>query len=172
MRAVLRGVALGLLVPALAAAAGACSLITPTPQSVEPVANGPLFGDADRALTRFDPTELLKQVKGGQGCRAAGGGTDAGGGSGPDTFHRAWVLTCPRIGDDRTIYFLLSDAIEGELQRIATVPGSSHEWGNVPDPLSTVWDIQGNAYLGSMRSLGVNGNGTLSIFLSLDLVAP
>jgi hypothetical protein len=169
MRAVLRGVALGLLVPAVAAVAVACSLTTPTPP---PVANQRAFGDADRALTRFDPTELLKQVTGGQGCRGAGGGTDAGGGSGPDTFHRAWVLTCPRIGDDRTIYFLLSDAIEAELQRIATVPGSSHEFGNTPDPLNAVWDIQGNAYLGSMRSLGVNGNGNISIFLSLDLVAP
>lgn len=172
MRAVLRGVALGLVVPALAAVAGACSLTAPTPQPVEPVANSPVFGDADRALERFDPTELIKQVKGGQTCRGDARGGGGGGGSGPDTFHRAWVLTCPRIGDDRTVYFLLTDAIDAELRRIATVPGSSHEFGNTPEPLNAVWDIRGNAYLGSMRSLGVNGNGNLSIFLSLDLVAP
>jgi hypothetical protein len=34
-----------------------------------------------------------------------------------------------------------------------------------------VWDVRGNAYVGSMRALGVNGNGNLSVFVSLDLAA-
>lgn len=168
MRAVLRGVTLGLLVPTVAAIAGACSLTVPNPQPVEPVSHRPALGDADRALAQFDPTELIKQLKEGQTCRGEGGGSSGT----DDTLHRDWVLTCPRVGDDRTIYFLVADAIEAELNQIATVPGSGAKLGDVPNPLSNVWDIRGNAYLGSMRALGVNGNGSISIFVSLDLIVP
>ena len=81
-------------------------------------------------------------------------------------------MTCPRLGDDRNIYFLIVDAIDAELQKIATTPGHASQLGEAQDPLSSVWDVRGNAYVGSMRALGVNGNGNLSVFVSLDLAVP
>lgn len=145
--------------------AGACSVITPTPQ---PVTSRPALGNADRALATFDPAALAKRLAGGPACLASGGG---GSGSGV-TLHRDWVLTCPRINDDRTIYFLLTDAIEAELRGIATVTDRGGELGNAQEPASTIWDVRGNAYVGFVHALLVNGNGNLSIFVNVDLVAP
>jgi hypothetical protein len=162
MRPALHRLALCQLVLAVA---GGCSVIAPTPQ---PETNPPVFGNADRALEKFDPTELAKRLQGGPACRDSPGGS-----TGSDVaFHRDWILTCPRIGDDRTNYFLLTDAIDAELRRIATVPGRGGQLGNAQEPASTVWDIKGNAYVGSARALLVNGNVNMSIFINLDLLVP
>jgi hypothetical protein len=147
------------------AVVGGCSVIAPTPQAVT---NLPAFGNADRALATFDPTELAKRLAGGPACIASGGG---GAGIG-DIAQREWVLTCPRIDDDRTIYFLLTDAIDAELRRIATVPRRGGSLGNAQEPASDVWALRGNAYVGFVHARLVNGNGDLSIFVSIDLVAP
>ena len=159
------------MVTAVAVIAGACSpavsTLPPVPTPA-PVAQRPVLTDRDRGLARFDPAESIKGVAGGQACRVEGGG---GGGDG-ETFHSESVVICPRAGDDRTIYFLLVDAIEADLRRIGTVPGRGQSLGVVPEPLSTVWDVRGDAYRGSVRALGVNGLGNISIFVSMDLVVP
>ena len=160
-------VLLGSLMLAVAATIGACAAPAPT-VVVAPAPVRSSLGDSDRALARFDAEVLLRGVKGGNGCQAEGGG----GGGSDDNVHRDWLFTCPRPGADRTVYFLLSEAIEAELKRIATVPAQSKSIRDVPDPLSSVWQIRGEAYRGTVRALGVNGNGTLLIFVDLDLAAP
>ena len=81
-------------------------------------------------------------------------------------------MTCPRVGGDRTIYFELEDAIEAELGRIATVEGKSAGSGDAPDPISATLDVRGNAYLGTVRILGVNGNANITTFVDVDLAIP
>jgi hypothetical protein len=150
---------------------GACSILEPSPSSPStpnPVARRPAFGDADRALRQLDVSALTEPLDGGKACRR----DDGGGSSSDDTFHREWIVTCPRLGDDRNIYFLIVDAIDAELRKVATTPGHASQLGDAQDPLSTLWDVRGNAYVGSMRALGVNGNGNLSVFVSLDLAVP
>ena len=162
MRTAVRRLALCQLVLVVA---GGCSIIAPTTQ---PVTRRPTLGNADLALAKFDPTELAKRLAGGPACLASGGG----GAGTEETSQREWELTCPRIDDDRTIYFLLTDAIDAELHRIATVPHRGGTLGNAQESASDVWAIRGNAYVGFVHARLVNGNANLSIFVSIDLVAP
>ena len=107
---------------------------------------------------------ILASVEGGGACRLGDGG-----GSGTDRrIHRSWTVTCPRLGRDRTIYFELRDAIQAALTRIATVDGSSGESSDASEPISTVYAFRGNAYIGTVRILGVNGPADLTIFVDLD----
>ncbi len=167
----MRSALLSVLVSVVAFSVGGCSILEPSPSSPStpnPVAKRPALGDADRALRQLDVSALTESLDGGRACRR-----DDGGGSGSDdTFHREWIVTCPRVGNDRNIYFLIVDAIDGELQKIATTPGHASQLGEAQDPLSSLWDVRGNAYVGSIRALGVNGNGNLSVFVSLDLAVP
>jgi hypothetical protein len=110
-------------------------------------------------------------VEGGQQCQ----GDDEDrvvSGSGPSTTVRhEWIIVCARPGDDRTLYFLLSEAVDTSLQRLTTAQiGSTSEWpNNAQDPITTDWTVKGGGYLGKIRLVGTNGAGTLSIAVSLDL---
>ena len=62
--------------------------------------------------------------------------------------------------------------IEIQIVDRVTVPGRGGKLGNAQDPARAVWDIRGNAYVGPAHALGVNGNGSPSSFVNLDLVVP
>ena len=147
----------------------ACGIEAPTtpPTTPIPVARVPK-GPADDALDRFDLAEIIASVDPGAVCQL----DDRGGGGNEERTHRSWTVVCPRPGRDRTIYFELSDAIQAKLKSIATINGSSGESGDASQPITTTWAIRGNAYIGSVRVLGVNGPADITTFIDLDLAIP
>jgi hypothetical protein len=157
-----------LVLLALICVMAACAVPVPTPPSTPlPVAQAPK-GLADQALDQFDLASILASVDPGAVCQLGGGG----GGGTEERVHRSWTVICPRPGRDRTIYFDLRDAIQAELIRIATVEGSSGDSGDATQPISTVWAIRGNAYIGTVRVLGVNGPADITTFVDLDAAIP
>ncbi len=137
------------------------------PPSVQPVGHA-VKGPADIALDRFDLAAILKTVDGGSACHLEGGGRSGS----SDRVHIAWTVTCPRPGGDRTVYFQLADAIEAELGKIATIDGKTGATGDAAAPISTVMGVRGNAYIGSVQILGVNGVANMTTFVDIDLAIP
>jgi hypothetical protein len=161
MRGGMRRLAPLVLISLLTACAAPAS---PSVQGVGHAAKGP----ADVALERFDLAAILKTIDGRSVCRLEGGGSSGT----SDRVHIAWTVTCPRPGSDRTVYFQLTDAIEAELGRIATINGQTGEGGDAAAPISTVLGVRGNAYIGSVRVLGVNGVANITTFVDIDLAIP
>ena len=166
-------VRLASLLPAIVLAG--CGTLLPS-QPTPPPAPGPPFvpaptpGPADLALQGIDALGILRSVEGGAGCRE---GTLVGSHGGGDRFHMLQDFTCPRLGNDRNVYFLFVDAYEAALRDIgATVGGRGGESGDANQPIATDWNVRGNASLGTARVIGENGPGTLRLFVSLDLLAP
>lgn len=137
----------------------------PTP--AVPVAPAPSPGPIDLALTRIDPLQVLRSVPGGAACRA---GTLVGS---HGSFHALSDFTCPRVGDDRNVYFLFADAYEAALRDAgATLGGSGGVTGDAGQPIAKDWTVRGDAWVGTARVIGENGPGTLRLLVSLDLLAP
>ena len=143
---------------------------TPPPTPGPPAVPAPPPGPVDLRLFGIDPFRVLRSVEGGPACRQ---GTLVGGRVGDDRFHALSDYTCPRLGDDRNVYFLFVDAYEAALRDAgAEVPGRGTVSGDASQPMSTDWDVRGNARFGTARVIGENGPGTLRLFVSLDLLAP
>jgi hypothetical protein len=149
--------------------AAACSLLPgppPTPAPPVVVAPVPSPGPTDTALMRLDPETVLRSVPGGAACRP---GTLVGS---HGDYHLLRSFVCPRVGDDRTVYFTFADAWESALVGTGGAAGSGGgEWGGPTDPLANDWVLDGETRTGTSRVLGVNGPGTLTLFVSLDLTA-
>jgi hypothetical protein len=155
---------------AMALLPAACSglpSIVPTPES-RPVPAAPTFGPTDLALARLDPEAVMKRVRGGERCRP----TPPFGGHGGDDWHMVAGFSCQRFGNDRDVWFEFADAWEAELAAIGSAGSSGGDTGGPDDPLVEDWDIRGETRVGTSRLIGVNGPGTLQIFVSLDLVFP
>lgn len=143
---------------------------TPPPAPGPPVVPAPPPGPVDLRLFAIDPFQVLRSVEGGAACRQ---GTLVGGHGGDERFHALSDYTCPRLGDDRTVYFLFVDAYEAALREAgAELPGRGSESGDANQPIATDWDVRGNARVGTARVIGENGPGTLRLYVSLDLLAP
>ena len=149
-----------------------CALLpspTPGPVPVRPVGEAGL-GPVDRAVAAVDAQRILKSVEGGAACRE---GSFAGGRGGGDGWHSLRDFVCPRNGDDRTVYFLFADAFKAAvLATGATSDGEGAESGAASQPIVTDWALRGDRSVGTARLLGVNGPGTLTLYLSVDLVVP
>jgi hypothetical protein len=53
----------------------------------------------------------------------------------------------------------------------ASGSGGGHS-GDASEPITTDWNVRGETMVGTSRVLGVNGPGTLTIYVSVDLVTP
>jgi hypothetical protein len=163
---------LGVLASAALAvmALAACSLLpapTATPGPVVVVPPGRPPGPADTALQGLDPEEVLRSVAGGDACRP---GTLIGSHS---AYHMLRDYVCPRIGDDRNVYFLFAEAWEASLKETgARMGGGGGAMGALDDPVTQDWTLAGETMAGTSRVLGVNGPGKLTLYVSLDLVTP
>ncbi len=115
----------------------------------------------------LDPEEVLRSVPGGRLCKAGSLIGSHG------QWHMIQDYVCPRGGDDRTVYFLFEEAWEVALLGTgATSSGGGGQSGDASEPITTDWNVAGETMVGTSRVLGVNGPGTLTLFVSLDLVTP
>lgn len=159
-------IALALVLP-VAACSGLPSVV-PTPGS-RPVPAPPTFGPTDEALARLNPEAVMKRVRGGERCRRSPPFGSSGGGS---DWHMVAGFSCQRFGNDRDVWFEFADAWEAELAALGSLGSSGGDMGGPEDPLVEDWSVRGETSVGTSRLIGVNGPGTLQIFVSLDLVAP
>lgn len=143
---------------------------TPPPPPGPPFVPAPTPGPVDLRLFGIDPFQVLRSVEGGAACRQ---GTLAGGHGSDGGFHALSDFTCPRLGNDRNVYFLFVDAYEAALRDAGVeLPGRGSESGDASQPIATDWTVRGDARIGTARVIGENGPGTLRLFVSLDLLAP
>lgn len=161
-----------LLVTVALAGCGALPGLPTTPPPADGAAQPrPNLGPVDRALEDTDLFSILRGVEGGAACRD--GGTLPGSHGGGGRFHTIRDFVCVRVDDDRTVFFLFTDALAAALEPTgATLPGSGGTWNDTRNPLTMDWDVRGDAYVGTARVLAVNGPGTLMLFVSLDLSVP
>ena len=125
-------------------------------------------GESDRALDGFELEPTVQTVARAGMCKMGGGG-----GSGSDgRLHRGLTLTCPLIPGDRNVYFDLVEAFKRDVSAIATISGGSSDIGDITEPKTTVIDVRGSAYRGTLTVLGTDGAGEFTIFVNLDLAIP
>lgn len=125
-------------------------------------------GPVDRALEAFDAAGVLGGVKDGAACKP---GTLTGSHGGKGRLHALADFVCPRIGDDRTVLFAFTGALEAALRATgAGMDASGATLNDSGDPLAMEWDVRGETMVGTVRVLGVNGPSTLVLYVSLDLV--
>ena len=164
-----RGLAATIAIACMASAIAACSPLPsptrpPAPVVFEP---DPPPGAADKALQALDPEVVLRSVAGGRQCRS---GSLIGS---HNNYHMVRDYVCPRAGDDRTVYFLFTEAWEAALLGTgATSIGGGGGLSDASEPIVHDWALAGETMVGTSRVLGVNGPGTLTLFVSLDLVVP
>jgi hypothetical protein len=165
-----RGLAATMAMACMASAFAACSLLPSPSQRPAPVVFEPPDlppGAADKALQALDPEAVLRSVAGGRQCRA--GSLIGSHGS----YHMIRNYVCPRAGDDRTVYFLFTEDWEAALLGTgATSSSGGSSSSDASEPIATDWALAGETMVGTSRVLGVNGPGTLTLFVSLDLVVP
>ena len=107
-----RGLAATMAMACMASAIAACSLLpspTPPPAPAVFVPPDPPPGAADKALQALDPESVLRSVAGGRQCRSGSLIGSHG------NYHMVRDYVCPRAGDDRTVYFLFTEAWESAL---------------------------------------------------------
>ncbi len=170
MRLTPSSLAAAVLATGIASAIAACSLLpgaTASPGPVVAVRPNPPPGPVDKALQTLDPEAVLRSVPGGRMCRS---GTLVGS---HGSYHMVRDYTCPRAGDDRTVYFLFTEAWEAALLGTgATSSSGGSAMGEASEPIAADWSLRGETMTGTSRVLGVNGPGTLTLYVSLDLVTP
>ncbi len=128
----------------------------------------PLGPIAGRLMT-FDPVGMIQGLPNGGPCT---GRRIAGGPSNVDSARTTWFISCPRTGNDRTAYFQLADEIKPALERAgAQVPASSSGVGDAGEPLAQDWMVHGEGFVGTARTMGVDTESSLGIFVTLDLIA-
>jgi hypothetical protein len=119
-------------------------------------------------LNHFDPEVVIRDVPGREACATR----RLGGGSSDTTRHMTWLVTCRRVGQDRTIYFDIADAIEAEIRRNATIPQAGGVQGGPGEPLADFWSFRANAVAGTIDMTSIDAVGSLSIIVTLDLSIP
>ena len=170
MGAAARVLAVTIAAACMGSVIAACSLLPsptlpPAPVVFEPPKPPP--GPADRALMALDPEAVLRSVPGGRQCRP---GTLVGSNG---SYHMIRDYVCPRAGDDRTVYFLFTEAWGPALTGTgATSSGGGGMSGDASQPITTDWNLRGETMTGLSRVLGVNGPGTLTLYVSIDLATP
>ncbi len=118
-------------------------------------------------LAAFDPLALAQAVPGGSPCRTLAPinpnsvyGTDR---------HSSWAIGCPHASGDRTIYFLLADAIKATLEHGGVTVLSSHGTTNdAPGPLENDWLLVGNGVVAFARIIAFDDGSMLSMAVTLD----
>jgi hypothetical protein len=161
IRAAVCRVALAVLLLSVAG----CAEPDPSPVGL---ATPPPKAEADRALDRFEIEQTVKTVDRAAACKEGPGG----GGASDERIHKGLILTCPLIPGDRNVYFDLVDALKRDVSAIATIGGGSSELGELTDPKSTILDVRGSAYRGTLSIFGVDGAGVFTILVNLDLAIP
>ena len=118
------------------------------------------------AFVTFDPLALAWALPGGSKCQTLAPinsnsvyGTDR---------HSSWA-SCRHASGDRTIYFLLADAIKATLEHGGVAELSSHGTTNdAPGSLENDWLLAGNGVAVFARIIAFDDGSMLSMAVTLD----
>jgi hypothetical protein len=154
----------------LAAVLGGCSAApTDAPTPIATVADVRLHPVARAILAEFDPGDLVSRQSGGAACRSHPMGTDQVGGG----IRMLTTIRCPHEAGDRTIAFLLADAIQPELERLGVAlreGGGTREADNPADVvLSWSWGGTSPGLGVTAQEVVVDAGAELVIVVTTDL---
>jgi hypothetical protein len=80
-----------------------------------------------------------------------------------------WAIGCRHASGDRTVYFLLADAIKADLERRGVAELSSHGSTNdASGPLENEWLLAGNGVAVFARIIAFDDGSMLSMAVTID----
>jgi hypothetical protein len=166
-------IALPLVLTIVLGACAAAPTPTPTPQATPPPAErNPLENAVGRAMAaEFAPNRLIATLPGGAACRSHAQPGSEGNGE----VRLVTTIRCREAPGDRTIAFLLAEAIEPELARLGLTVRHSSALQEADDPTDVVlrwtWFGTSPGLRATVELVVVDASGELVFVVTTNMAA-